>query len=66
LVFHQDRPVALRSRIYRIILRAHWITNHAGRDRTWAVVREVCSFIPKCLVYDFVAACPTCRVARSG
>jgi len=66
LVFHQDRPVALRSRIYKIILRAHWITNHAGRDRTWAMVREVCSYIPKCLVYDFVAACPTCRVARSG
>ena len=65
LVFHQDRPVALRSRIYKIILRAHWITNHAGRDRTWAMVREVCSYIPKCLVYDFVAACPTCRVARS-
>ena len=65
LVFHHDRPVALRSRVYRIILRAHWITNHAGRDRTWAMVREVCSYIPKCLVYDFVAACPTCRVARS-
>ena len=65
LVFHHDRPVALRSRIYKIILRAHWITNHSGRDRTWAMVREVCSYIPKCLVYDFVAACPTCRVARS-
>jgi hypothetical protein len=65
LVFHQGRPVALRSRTYRIILRAHWITNHAGRDRTWAVVREVCSYIPKCLVYEFVAACPSCRVARS-
>lgn len=65
LVFHEDRPVALRSRIYKIILRAHWIANHAGRDRTWAMVREVCSYIPKCLVYDFVAACPTCRVARS-
>ena len=65
LVFHEDRPVALRSRIYKIILRAHWIANHAGRDRTWAMVREVCSCIPKCLVYDFVAACPTCRVARS-
>ena len=65
LVFHHDRPVALRSRIYKIILRAHWITNHAGRDRTWAMVREVCSYIPKCLVYEFVAACPACRVARS-
>ena len=65
LVFHQDRPVALRSRIYKIILRAHWIANHAGRDRTWAMVREVCSYIPKCLVHDFVAACPMCRVARS-
>lgn len=65
LIFHHDRPVALRSRIYKIILRAHWIANHAGRDRTWAVVREVCSYIPKCLVYDFVAACPMCRVARS-
>ena len=66
LVFHEDRPVALRSRAYKIILRAHWVANHAGRDRTWAMVREVCSYIPKCLVYDFVAACPTCRVARSG
>lgn len=65
LVFHKDRPVALRSRIYKIILRSHWIANHAGRDRTWAMVREVCSYIPKCLVYDFVAACPTCRVARA-
>lgn len=65
LVFHQDQPVALVSRTYKIILRAHWITNHAGRDRTWAMVREVCSYIPKCLVYDFVAACPTCRLARS-
>jgi len=65
LIFHHDRPVALRSRIYKIILRAHWIANHAGRDRTWAVVREVCSYIPKCLVYDFVAGCPTCRLARS-
>jgi len=65
LVFHEDRTVALRSRIYKIILRAHWIANHAGRDRTWAMVREVCSYIPKCLVYDFVAACPMCRVARS-
>lgn len=66
LVFHQDRPVAVRSRIYRIILRAHWITNHAGRDRTWALVQEVCSYIPKRLVYDFVAACPACRVTKSG
>lgn len=66
LVFHQDRPVALRSKIYKIILRAHWITNHAGRDRTWAMVQEVCSYIPKRLVHDFVAACPACRVARSG
>ena len=66
LVFHRDRPVAVRSRIYRVILRAHWITNHAGRDRTWAMVQEICSYIPKRLVYDFVAACPTCRVARSG
>ena len=66
LVFHRDRPVALRSRIYRVILRAHWITNHAGRDRTWATVQEMCSYIPKRLVYDFVAACPMCRVARSG
>lgn len=66
LVFHQDRPIALRSRIYRVILRAHWITNHAGRDRTWAMVQEVCSYIPKRLVHDFVSACPTCRVARSG
>jgi hypothetical protein len=66
LVFHQDRPVALRSRIYKIILRAHWITNHAGRDRTWATVQGVCSYIPKRLVHDFVAACPACRVARSG
>ena len=65
LVFHEGRPVALRSRIYKIILRAHWITNHAGRDKTWATVREVCSYIPKCLVYDFVSACPMCRVARS-
>ena len=66
LVFHQDRPIAVRSRIYKVILRAHWITNHAGRDKTWAMVQEVCSYIPKRLVYDFVAACPTCRVARSG
>jgi hypothetical protein len=66
LVFHHDRPIAVRSRIYKIILRAHWIMNHAGRDRTWAMVQEVCSFIPKRLVYDFVAACPTCRMARSG
>lgn len=66
LVFHRDRPVALRQRIYKIILRAHWIANHSGRDRTWALVQEICSYIPKRLVYDFVAACPTCRVARSG
>lgn len=66
LVFHQDRPVAVWSRIYKVILRAHWITNHAGRDRTWALVQEVCSYIPKRLVHDFVAACPACRVARSG
>jgi len=60
VVLHQDRPVALKEQIYEILCYCHHLSNHGGRDRTTAAVREHYSWIPKDLIARFVKVCPTC------
>ncbi|KAL6308771.1 hypothetical protein BKA93DRAFT_724722, partial [Sparassis latifolia] len=65
VVLHQNRPVALKDQIYEILCYCHQLSNHAGRDKTTAVVREHYSWIPKELVSRFVKVCPTCINKKS-
>ncbi|KAI8888716.1 hypothetical protein K501DRAFT_172590, partial [Backusella circina FSU 941] len=66
LVFHDNKPVAMREQIYDILVRAHKEAHHGGRDKTSAIVRNQFSWIPKELIARFVRQCPTCIVRRNG
>ncbi|KAH8077413.1 hypothetical protein BXZ70DRAFT_902332, partial [Cristinia sonorae] len=66
VVMHEDRPVVVREQIYDVLSYCHLLSNHSGRDRTTAVVREHYSWVPKELVAQFVKACPTCTFKRTG
>ncbi|THH29982.1 hypothetical protein EUX98_g4205 [Antrodiella citrinella] len=66
VVMHEDRPVVVKDQIYDVLSYCHLLSNHGGRDRTTAVVREHYSWVPKELVARFVKACPTCTFKRTG
>ncbi|ORE06532.1 hypothetical protein BCV72DRAFT_228185 [Rhizopus microsporus var. microsporus] len=66
VVCHNGKPVAIKETIYEILLDAHKIANHGGRDKTSAIVKGSFSWIPKELIARFVRCCPTCRFKRNG
>jgi hypothetical protein len=64
VVAHEGKPVAVKERIYDILCHCHAEVDHGGRDRTNSETRNYFSWIPKELVAQFVASCPTCSVRR--
>jgi hypothetical protein len=66
VVLHENRPVAIREQLYELFVYCHGRSNHGGRDKTCAVIRQHYSWVPKELTAQFVKACPTCTLKRSG
>ncbi|THH18222.1 hypothetical protein EW146_g2716 [Bondarzewia mesenterica] len=66
VVMHDARPVAVREQLYEVLCYCHALAKHGGRDKTCAVVRAHYSWVPKELTAQFVKACPTCTLKRSG
>ncbi|KAI6026981.1 hypothetical protein EDC04DRAFT_2573524, partial [Pisolithus marmoratus] len=66
VVLHEDRPVAVMEQLYEVLCYCHGLTQHGGRDKTCAAVREHYSWVPKELVAQFVKGCPTCLMKRAG
>lgn len=64
ILYHGDRPVAVRDKIYEILCVAHLRAAHGSRDQTDALVRESWSCVPKDLIERFIRACPTCEEQR--
>ncbi|KAI9797852.1 MAG: hypothetical protein M1825_005693 [Sarcosagium campestre] len=65
VVMHEGKPVAVREDLYRVLVEAHHICQHGGRDKTSAQVRKYYSWVPKELIARFVRNCPTCSVRRN-
>lgn len=66
VVLHENRPVAVMEQLYELFCYCHEQANHGGRDKTCAVIRQHYSWVPKELTSQFVKACPTCVLKRSG
>ncbi|KAH7925022.1 hypothetical protein BV22DRAFT_1012065, partial [Leucogyrophana mollusca] len=66
VVLHENRPVAVMEQLYELFCYCHEQAKHGGRDKTCAVIRQHYSWVPKELTAQFVKACPTCTVKRSG
>ncbi|GAA5920158.1 hypothetical protein JCM5296_001179 [Sporobolomyces johnsonii] len=59
-ITHEDRPVAVRERLYEIISDAHEASQHGGRDKTHIELRKSWSWVPKDVIARYVKVCPTC------
>ncbi|KAJ8592055.1 hypothetical protein M405DRAFT_713605, partial [Rhizopogon salebrosus TDB-379] len=66
VILHNDRPVAVQEQLYEVLCYCHEESDHGGRDRTFAVIRQHYSWVPKELTALFVKACPTCTMRRKG
>src|SRR5882762_3098352 len=66
VVLHENRPIAIKEQLYELFVYCHGRSNHGGRDKTCAVIRQHYSWVPKELTAQFVKACPTCTLKRSG
>ena len=66
VVLHEHRPVAIMEQLYELFCYCHVRAGHGGRDKTCAVIRQHYSWVPKELTAQFVKACPTCALKRSG
>ncbi|KAH0834149.1 hypothetical protein J3R83DRAFT_11453 [Lanmaoa asiatica] len=66
VVLHENRPVAIMEQLYELFCYCHVRAGHGGRDKTCAVIRQHYSWVPKELTAQFVKACPTCALKRSG
>lgn len=65
VILHENKPVAVQEQLYEVFCYCHEESNHGGRDKTCAVIREHYSWVPKDLTARFVKACPTCTPKRS-
>ncbi|KAF8540786.1 hypothetical protein BDD12DRAFT_733835 [Trichophaea hybrida] len=63
-VMHENKPVAVREKLYRVLTTAHIQAQHGGRDKTSSQVRKSYSWVPKELIARFVRSCPNCRARR--
>ena len=66
VVLHENRPVAIMEQLYALFCYCHVRAGHGGRDKTCAVIRAHYAWVPKELTAQFVKACPTCALKRSG
>lgn len=63
-VLHEGKRVVLRDEIYDVLAAVHESSQHGGRDRTYATLRERWSYVPKEIVTSFIKLCPTCNGKR--
>ncbi|KAI0052489.1 hypothetical protein FA95DRAFT_1467617, partial [Auriscalpium vulgare] len=66
VIVHDSRPVAVKEQLYEILCYCHGQCGHGGRDKTCGAIRALYSWVPKELTAQFVKACPTCTLKRSG
>ena len=66
VVTHRGRPVAVQEQLYDILVFCHARSDHGGRDKTCAIVKQHYSWVPKELIALFVKACSICNLKRSG
>ncbi|RDB17565.1 Nucleolar protein 4 [Hypsizygus marmoreus] len=66
VLLHDGNLVAVQDQIYEILCFSHGLSDHAGRDRTVAVLKRHYTWIPKELVAQFIKACPTCIGKKCG
>ncbi|KAF7970338.1 hypothetical protein HWV62_24298 [Athelia sp. TMB] len=66
VVTHRGRPVAVQEQLYDILVFCHARSDHGGRDKTCAIVKQHYSWVPKELTAMFVKACSICTLKRSG
>lgn len=66
VILHDNRPVAVQEQLYQLFCYCHEESDHGGRDRTFAVIRQHYSWVPKELTAQFVKACPTCTQRRGN
>ncbi|KAI9877758.1 MAG: hypothetical protein M1830_002923 [Pleopsidium flavum] len=65
MVCHEGKQVAVKEKLFMILVRAHSDCQHGGRDKTSAQVRQRYSWVPKELIARFVKSCPTCAARRN-
>lgn len=63
-VMHEEKKVVLRTALFDVISAAHALSQHGGRDKTYAEVKKLWSYVPKEVVTVFVKMCPTCNGKR--
>ena len=44
VVCHEEKPVAVREKLYQVLTNAHAACQHGGRDKTSAQVRKYYSW----------------------
>ncbi|KAF8637124.1 hypothetical protein AX17_003028 [Amanita inopinata Kibby_2008] len=66
VLLHDNLLVAVQEHIYGLLCFCHGQVNHAGRDRTCALLRQHYTWVPKELVSQFIKACPGCKTRRRG
>ncbi|GAA6019538.1 hypothetical protein JCM10207_003736 [Rhodosporidiobolus poonsookiae] len=58
--------IILRKDIYAALRTAHLESNHGGRDKTFHLIKQRFTHLPKELVARFVELCPTCAAKRDS
>ncbi|GAA6019504.1 hypothetical protein JCM10207_003723, partial [Rhodosporidiobolus poonsookiae] len=58
--------IILRKDIYVALCAAHLESNHGGRDKTFHLIKQRYTHLPKELVARFVEMCPTCAAKRES
>jgi Integrase zinc binding domain len=66
VLLHDNLLVAVQEQLYDLLCYCHGMTGHGGRDKTCSLIRKHYTWVPKDLVSNFVKACPTCIMKKSG
>ncbi|KAM6493208.1 hypothetical protein JOM56_011342 [Amanita muscaria] len=66
VLMHDGALVAVQERLYPLLCYFHGISHHAGRDKTYVLIRQHYSWVPKDLVAQFIRFCPTCKSKGRG
>ncbi|GAA5988037.1 hypothetical protein JCM10908_002037 [Rhodotorula pacifica] len=62
---HEGKRVVLRDEIYDVVAKAHLDSKHGGRDKTYTLLRQDWSYVPKETVATFTKLCPVCSGKRA-
>ncbi|KKZ68763.1 hypothetical protein EMCG_05630 [[Emmonsia] crescens] len=62
-VCREGKPIAIREKLFRILIMAHQECEHGDQKSTSAEVKSY-SWVPEKLIREFIKICPTCRLKR--